>query len=283
MDNFESKYPTKLDKDSMTNSEWIKQRTLELYSYLPQTSLEDRAKYTDIRDEVIFLNYNFFRYIANTKYIVNTSISVEDKLQSAILHFCEHWTKFMFTPKYRSDLSFTSFFTLRIKECIQRECSDIKQSVRRPLLMKIGNQLNKYWSEVTYDDLKKVNLTPQEMKCAESIFQANNNADLSTISIYRPANNIEYDSIDTLYSDEYDSLEDLIIHEMIEQESKLSDSFLLEMSNMYTIPYEDLIKARPNAEAKLKAKLEDSIAITENFRNYNENIVNIDETDNETI
>lgn len=268
----ESKYPTKLDKDKLSNTEWIKQRTLELYSYLPQTSLEDRAKYTDIRDEVIFLNYNFFKYIANTKYIVNSSISNEDKVQSAILHFCEHWTKFMFTPKYRNDLSFTSFFTLRIKECIQRECSDIKQSMRRPLLMKIGSQINKYWSDVTYEDLKNVTLSPQQMKQAESIFQANNNVDLSTVSLYRPANNVEYDGIEELYSDEYDSLEDLIIHEMIEQESKLDDSYLLKMANLYTIPFEDLLKARPNAEEKLKAKLTNSIYISENFRNYNEDV-----------
>lgn len=269
---FESKYPTKLDKDSLSNTEWIKQRTLELYSYLPQTTLEERAKYTDIRDEVIYLNYNFFKYIANTKCIVSSSITNEDKVQSAILHFCEHWTKFMFTPKYRSDLSFTSFFTLRIKECIHRECSDVKRSTRRPLLIKIGNQINKYWSDVTYEDLKNANLTPQEMRAAESIFQVANKVDLSTVSLYRPANNVEYDGIEELYSDEYDSLEDLIIHEMIEQESKLDDSYLLKMANLYTIPFEELVKARPNAEEKLKAKLTNSIYISENFRNYNEDV-----------
>ena len=52
----DAKYPTKLDKNSLSKEEWRKLRTIELYDYLPQTTLEERFKYTDIRDAVIDLN-----------------------------------------------------------------------------------------------------------------------------------------------------------------------------------------------------------------------------------
>ena len=65
------KYPTKLDKNSMSADEYRKERTLELYSYLPQTSLEDRFKCNDIRDAVFELNYKFFGYLASHHYIAN--------------------------------------------------------------------------------------------------------------------------------------------------------------------------------------------------------------------
>ena len=73
------------------------------------------------------------------------------------------------------------------------------------------------------------------------------------------------DGIDSIYTEQYDKLEDLIIHEMIEQESKLDDSYLLKMSNMYGIPYCELEKARPIGEQKLKYQLEESIDIKEAF------------------
>ena len=106
----ESKWPTKLDKDKLSKQEWVKLRTLELYDYLPQTTLEERYTYTDIRDEIIELNYTFFGYVATHTYINNSSISYEDKFQSALLHFCTMWHKFRFAPKYRTDLSFAVFF-----------------------------------------------------------------------------------------------------------------------------------------------------------------------------
>ena len=71
----ESKWPTHLDKSKLSNAEWVKLRTLELYDYLPQTSLEERYTYTDIRDEVIELNYAFFGYVATHTFINNSSIS----------------------------------------------------------------------------------------------------------------------------------------------------------------------------------------------------------------
>ena len=37
------------------------------------------------------------------------------------------------------------------------------------------------------------------------------------------------------------------------------------MSNLYTIPYDELLKARPLGEAKLKQKLEDAINLQSAF------------------
>ena len=95
----DTKYPSKLDKASMTEADYRKERTIELYSYLPQTTLEERYEYTDIRDAVVELNYTFFGYIAAHRFINNSSVSYEDKFQSALTHFCEIWHKFKFEKK----------------------------------------------------------------------------------------------------------------------------------------------------------------------------------------
>ena len=52
---------------------------------------------------------------------------------------------------------------------------------------------------------------------------------------------------------------------MIEQECKLDDAYLLKMSNMYGIPYNELEEARPLGELKLKQQLEEFINMKETF------------------
>lgn len=275
-----SSYPSNLkyvpeSAPKKERNEWIKLRTLELYSFLPQTTLEERDKYRDIRDEIILLNDSFFWYIARTKVIVNQSITTEDKYQSAILHFMSNclWTKFMFTPEeetaknkgYRTDLAFSSFFKPRITECMERELNNVGWSLRRSLCMKAGEQLGKKASDVTYEDLVNVKLPPNEMEALMSIFCTTNNADINDISLYKPASTIVKDSVEELYNDEYDSIEDLLVHEMLERESLLEDGFLLKMSQLYGIPYNELIEARPGAEAKLRHQLEEKISIQEAF------------------
>jgi hypothetical protein len=269
-----SSYPTKLDKSSLKPTEWVKLRTLELYSFLPQTTLEERDSFREIRDEIIALNDNFFWYIARSKYINNQTVSLEDRYQSAICHFMNNylWAKYMFTPetgkKYRTDLAFSSFFKPRITECMEREFDNVSWTLRRSLCMKAGEQLGKYWSNVTYEDIAKVKLPPDQMEALRSIFCTMNNADINDVSIYKPAATVVEDKIEELYNDEYDSVEDLLIHEMLEKESKLEDSFLLKMSELYDIPFNELLKARPAAEEKLKAQLEEAINIQDVF-NYN--------------
>ena len=272
-----SEYPSKLeyvpkDAPKKQRNEWVKLRTLELYSYLPQTTLEERDSYQDIRNEIIELNDNFFWYIARSKTIINQSVTVYDKYQSAILHFMNNrlWAKFMFSPEhetesnrgYRTDLAFTSFFKPRITECMERELNNVGWSLRRSLCMKAGEQLGKKGTEVTYEDLANVHLPYNEMEALMAIFCTMNNADINDVSLYKPASAVVSDSIDELYTDEYDSIEDLIVHEM---------------SQMYSIPYDELVKARPIAEEKLKRELEETIYVQETFNYSNEFFADGDE------
>lgn len=264
-----SKYPTKLDKESMTQADWVKQRTLELYDYLPQTTLEERFTYTDIRDEVIELNYTFFGYIASHTFINNSSISYEDKFQSALLHFCEMWHKYKFAAKYRTDLSFAVFFKPRVGECIERELNEVKYSLRRSLCMEVGAQLGKHWGQVKYDDLKdpRLHLPADKMTTLQVIFGTMYTADLETHALFIESD-VNYSPEMTYMSDEYDSIQDMLVHEMIEQESKLSDSQLLKLSTTLDVPFNLLKSLLPEAEKTLKADLENTIAIQESFRSH---------------
>ena len=98
-----------------------------------------------------------------------------------------------------------------------REFDNVRWTLRRSLCMKAGEQLGKYWSEVTYEDVAKVSLPPEQMESLRAIFCTMNNADINDISIYKPASTIVEDKIEELYNDEYDSVEELIIHEMLER------------------------------------------------------------------
>lgn len=279
----ESKYPTKLDKSSMSNAEWVKQRTIELYDYLPQANISDdmtkeekdieieralaeRYSYVDIRDEVVELNYAFFGYIASHTFINNSSISYEDKFQSALTHFIEMWHKYKFAAKYRTDLSFAVFFKPRVGECIERELNEVKYSLRRTLCMEVGAMVGKHWGQVKYDDLSdlRVKLKPEKMESLKAMFGTMYWADLETHALFIKSDN-QFSHEDDLYSENYDSVEEMLIHEMVEAESKLSDKKLLDLSIMLDIPFNELKDALPAAEAKLKAHLEEVVAIQEDF------------------
>lgn len=261
----DEKYPSKLDKSSMSAEEYRKQRTIELYDYLPQTTLEERYQYTDIRDAVIDLNYTFFGYIATHTFINNSSISYEDKFQSALSHFCEIWHKYRFTPKYRADLSFAVFFKLRVGECIERELNEVKYSLRRSLCMEVGEQLGKHWGQVTYDDLKHVTLPPEKMQSIQAVFGSMYVADLDTHAMFIESTQEFIDESD-LYSDNYNSLVDMLVHEMLEEERKLDDKDLLNLSIMLDIPFNKLKDLLPEAEDKLHKKLLERIEIIDTFK-----------------
>ena len=259
----ESRWPTKLDKAKLSNADWIKYRTLELYDYLPQTTLEERATYTDIRDEIIELNYTFFGFVASHTFINNSSISYEDKFQSALLHFCEMWHKYKFAAKYRTDLSFAVFFKPRIGECIERELNEVKYSLRRALCMEAGTQLGKHWGQVKYEDLKDVKLPPEKMQSLQAMFGSMYWADLETHALFVEAHTAFDDC--KYYSDNYDSLVDMLVHEMVVEESKLDDEHLLKLSMILDIPFNKLKDILPIAEKKLHDELEDTVAIQEEF------------------
>lgn len=241
----------------MSKQAYIKQRTLELYDSLPQDE-EERKKRTDVRDEIIELNYAFFAYVASHTYINNVSVTYEDKFQSALFHFCKCWWWYKFAAKYRTDLSFTVFFKPRISEMIERELNEVKYSVRRSLCMEAGKQLGKHWAQVRYEDLSKVNLPADKMNSLKAIFGTLYWADIEEHSMYLEAP-LEYESEFEHLTDEYDSIEELIIRELVAEESQLSDAYLKKMSDIYQIEYHVLKEAYPKALQLLHDRLHEKL------------------------
>lgn len=265
-DILDKKYPTQLDKKKLTVAEYRKQRTVELYDYLPQTTLEDRAKYIDIRDAVIELNYTFFGYIASHKFLNNSYISYEDKFQSALFHFCELWEKYRFiTPRYRTDVAFGVFFKPRITECMERELDEVKYSLRRALCMEAGNQLGKHWAKVTYEDLKDIDLPPDKVTALQAIFGSMYVADLDTHALFIQSEDKFIEPLHQLYSDNYDTIEGLLIHELVERERDLTEEDLQELSELLTIPVERLQLLLPRAKEKLYSILVDRVDLHDTF------------------
>lgn len=261
----DEKYPSRLDKNNMSKEEYRKERTNELYSYLPQTTLEEREQYTDIRDAVIELNYTFFGYVATHTFINNSSVSYEDKFQSALLHFCEMWAKYKYAAKYRTDLSFSVFFKPRVGECIERELNQVKYSLRRDLCMKAGKQLGKHWGKVTYEDLKDVRLPESDMTSLQAIFGSMYVADLETHAMFIESEE-EIDTSSQYYSDNYNSLTEMLMHEMCEKERILTDSDILNLAQIVDIPFANLKELMPSATEKLYNKLHDNMDLVETFK-----------------
>lgn len=263
----DAKYPSNLDKDKLSQAEYRKLRTIELYDYLPQTTLEERRTYIDIRDAVIEMNYTFFGYIASHKFVNNNFINYEDKFQSALSHFCEMWEKYRFiTDRYRTDVAFGVFFKPRITECMERELDEVKYSLRRTLCMEVGAQLGKHWAKVTYEDLSdpRVKLDPDKMDSLQAMFGSMYVADLETHAMFIASEDKPVDSSE-LYTDEYDSLTDMLIHEMIERERDLTDRDLNELSKMLCIPVEKLRSLMTGAKKKLYDTLTDRIDMHDTF------------------
>ena len=229
------------------NNEQIKQKTIELYDQLPM-ELEERKARHDIRDQILELNYAFFGYVASHKFVNNQYVSYEDKLNTAIYAWLTMWWKYRWTPKYRADLSFTVFFKPRITEVMERELDEVKYSVRRSLC----------------DDLSdpRVKLTADKMNSLKAIFGSLYSADLETHEIYIEA--AKPDLFRSM-SDNYDSIHDFLIHEMIENESKLDDKKLREMSDMFGLDFYELKKELPQAEADLYKQLHDSLDVYESI------------------
>ena len=237
----------------------IKQKTIELYDSLPQDA-EERKKRVDVRDQIIELNYSFFGYVAAHTYVNNPYISYEDKLQSALLHFLECWWWYKYAKKYRTDLSFATFYKPRLSEMIDRELTEVKYSIYRPLKMEVGAQVGKHWAKVTYEDLSdpRVHLPADKMNSLKAIFGSLYIADLADYEMYLSGDtsiHVEHD----YWTTKYDTIEGLLIHEMVEKEAKLTDDDLREMSDIYGIEFESLLKYRDKAEFLLYKKLTDNL------------------------
>lgn len=251
-----------------TKKQYIKRITQELYDSLPQNKAERMAR-TDIRDKIIEVNYAFFGYVATHTFINNLSVTYEDKFQSALMHFCECWWWYKWkgdeTHKgYRCDLSFTVFFKPRVGEMIERELNEVKYSVRRDLLMLAGKQLGKHWGKVTYDDLKHVNLPADKMASLKAIFGSMYVADLETHALFIASTDNPVSIMDDL-NDKYDSIEEFLIHEMIDKESLLDDKDLVRCAEMYFLDVDELRRCLPKAERMLHKRLTDKLDIHDAF------------------
>ncbi len=242
-------------KSSKPNSSYIKNRTNELYDSLPHDK-ELRIGCLSVRDEIISLNYSFFGYVANSTFVDNTTY--EDKFQTALLSFMGMWWKYKWTPKYRDDLSFAVFFKPRISEEIRRYLNPISYTTRRSLCIKAANQLNKHWSTVTYEDLSNVDLPVKDMTALKTILGASHHTELSEVEMFLEAPE-HISDIEEYQTTMYDSIEELLIQEMIESESKLTDRQLHELSELYTIEYDVLKSSLPKALSILHKRLTDNL------------------------
>ena len=246
-----------------SKTERTKRLTIELYDQLPQ-ELEPRLLRHDIRDQVFELNYTFFGYVASKTFINNSSITYEDKFQSACCAFMQEWWKFKYAAKYRTDLSFAVFFKPRLGEIMERELNEVKYSIRRSLCMEVGAMIDKHWGQVRYDDLSdpRVNISAEKMDSLKAMFGTLYSADLEDHEMYVAAESVDlWDAP----SDTYNSIHDYLLHEMIVEECKLTDAKLLEMSDMLGLDFWMLKKALPDAEADLYQKLKHSQELKDTF------------------
>ena len=241
-----------------STNERIKRQTLELYAQLPQ-EYEERIKRLDIRDKVFKLNYSFFGYVASHTFVSNSSVSYEDKFNTACCSFLGMWWKFQY-HKYRCDLSFSVFFGPRISEEIRRSLNEVGYSVRRSLCMEVGKQLGKHWGKVKYEDLNdpKLNLPIDKLNSLKAMFGTLYMADIEDREMFLEAKPV---STFTYPDDKYNSLHDFLIHEMLYQECKFTDEKLLKLADMYGLDFWELKKELPDAEADLYNRLKNSIEI----------------------
>lgn len=239
----------------MAKIDSVKKRTQELYDSLPMVK-EERIACTAIRDEIIKLNYKFFGYVASGVFI--EGVDYEDKLQTALLAFMEMWWKYKFTPEYRDDLSFAVFFKPRLSEEIRRALCPVSYTTRRWACQKAAKQLGKHWTEVTYDDLSKLNLPAKDIQALKSILLASTSANIDDYEFHLSAES-DHTSIEDYQTDKYDTTEELLIQEMIERESALTDKDLAGIADMYCIPLSEIQSEYKNALKTLHKRLVDNM------------------------
>ena len=238
------------------NRDYIKKRTLELYASLPMEEEARKAQYA-VRDEIIQLNYKFFGYVAANTFV--EGYLYEDKLQTALMAFLNMWWKFGYAPKYRTDLSFAVFFKPRIAEEIKRYLNSFSYSQKRSLCLKVALQLNKSWTSVTYEDLAKVELSEDDRMALKIILGQLYPQDLSDIEEFTDVHPTPVHDVERYVTDMYDSLEELLIQEMVAYEAPIDKKQLQKLSDLYGIPYMELKSALPKAMEILHKRLTNNL------------------------
>lgn len=168
------------------------------------------------------------------------------------------WWKYKWTPKYRDDLSFAVFFKPRLSEEIRRNLSTISYTSKRRFCMKAAEQLGKSWTDIKYEDLSNVTLPPEDITALKSIFGAGCPVDISDSELYLEAPDARH-SIEDYQTTMYDSIEELLIQEMIEQESQLTDRDLHRLAELYTIEYNILKSKLPKVLSILHKRLTENL------------------------
>lgn len=248
--------PLAFKRKSETKNEFTKRYTNLLYDQLPQTSIEDREQYTEIRDKIIEINKGFFGFVVSRKFLNNSYATYEDKVQACIKRFCECWTWYKFKPKCsRDDISFAVFYTPRLGEMLERDFNEVQYSLRRTLCKEVGDQIGKHWGKVTYDDLSdpRVNIPSDHMASLMAMFGSLYPGSSDEISPYLEAP----DEISKTHSpveeldDSYDDYVNLLIREMVHKEKKLTAKDINLMGEIYQIDPQELKKLVPVAESQL--------------------------------
>jgi hypothetical protein len=248
----------------MTAAE-IKARTNELYASLPLDE-EERKSRLDVREEVIKLNYDFFKFVASRTHPVGNHFDFDDKVNSGILYFFNIWHQYHWEGHTRMDLCFSTYFYPRVSKGLYQDLSDIKYTPKRQLTRKIAKQLGKHWAEVRKEDLAdpRLVLSPADRKYAETLFEIPNMKSLDDVGMYIPHERSDISIADQI-TDEYDSIEDLLIKEMVYNEKKLSDNYLQKLADMLCLDIDDLMRARPLAEEMLLERLRESQFLKDTF------------------
>lgn len=247
--------PVAFRRKKETKNEYIKRYTNLLYDQLPQTGLEERGKYIEIRDKIIELNYAFFGYVVSTKFLNNHYVTYQDKLQACIARFCECWTWYKSKEKYHNPVSFSVFYKPRLGEMLERDFNEVQYSLRRTLCAEVGEQIGKKWNEVRYEDLtdERINISSQHMASLMCIFGSLYPGSSEDISPYLEAPDEitkTHNPIDEL-TDEYDDLISLLVREMIEKEKKLTTKDINRLSEMLDLDPKSLKEKVPLAEKEL--------------------------------
>jgi len=244
----------RLAKQSNKNKSVV-DKTVELYDSLPKDK-ESRMACIGIRDEIIRLNLKFFGYIANTTLVENSLY--EDRFQTAVMAFLGMWWKYRWgrwAPENRKgDLSFGTFFKPRLSEEVRRYLSPVSYSTKRNLCIKAAEQLGKHWAEVRYEDLGLITLPPEDMNSLKAVLGVPYPADIDDYELFLESP--EYSPpLESFVTDKYDTVEELLIQEMIKEESQLSGEQLLALSDLYTIDYQEIKAAYERALVMLYERL----------------------------
>ena len=247
--------PVVFQRKHESKTEFIKRYTNLLYDALPQTGLEERAKHLDIRDKIIELNYSFFGYVVSQKFLNNSYASYEDKLQACIARFCECWTWYKSKEKYHNPVAFSVFYKPRLGEMLERDFNEVPYSLRRSLLLEVGDQIGKHWAKVTYDDLSdpRVSVSSNHMMSLMAMFGSLYPGSADEISPYLEApDEISKDKgpIDSL-TDEYDDIVSLLVREMVDKEKRLTNKDLNQLADILGLDPNDLKSKLPLAEEQL--------------------------------